>query len=103
MSVRARAFAVALAGLLLAGCPGPGAKEEPVVVHGLSVEEISPDHTIALSDGLVIQGDARLAEALRAGGTGIADVTLLERMPPVVVVRYDDGEARRYRTRRAGR
>lgn len=72
----------------------------PMTVHGLEIDRIKPGHRVVLTDGLVIDGDARLSEALRAGGAGIAGITVLERMPPVFVVTFADGEVRRYRSRR---
>jgi hypothetical protein len=52
-----------------------------------------------LADGLVIDGDARLAAALQDAGD-ILEIVVLERMPPVFVVTLTDGESRRYRSRR---
>ena len=73
-----------------------------MTTHGLEIESIEPDHRIHLAGGLVIVGDARLTEAVRAGGASIRDVTVLERFPPVYVVTFADGETRRYPSRPAG-
>ncbi|MEQ8815561.1 MAG: hypothetical protein RLO51_01585 [Thalassobaculum sp.] len=84
----------------LSGCPAASGGGYPMQVHGLTIERIDPDHRVLLADGLQIAGDARLAGALKGGGGTIRDVTVLERFPPVFVVTYDDGESRRYRSRR---
>jgi len=86
------------------GCvPGPAtepaAAERPMTVHGLRIARIEPDDRVVLADGPVILGDARLAAALAAGGAAILDIAILERMPPVYVVTYADGETRRYPSR----
>lgn len=86
---------------MLAGCSGAAGAESPMIVHGLTVERIAADHEVVLADGLIVAGDRRLAEALADGGAGIAGIVLLERMPPVLVVTYADGEIRRYRSRLA--
>ncbi|GHD59267.1 hypothetical protein GCM10017083_43200 [Thalassobaculum fulvum] len=93
----------------LAGCPSPSTvtpsivspagADGPMMVQGLPIERIEPDHRVVLADGLTIDGDARLAEALRDGGAGIAEIVVLERMPPVFVVTFADGETRRYQSR----
>lgn len=84
----------------LAGCPAAPARGRPMTGHGLTIERIEPDHRVVLADGMVIAGDARLAEALQTGG-GIREVVVIERMPPVFVVTFADGETRRYRSRKA--
>ncbi len=83
----------------LAGCPAASG-DRPMTVHGLCVERIDPQHRVVLADGLTIDGDARLAEAVRAGGADIADIVTLELMPPVFVVTFADGETRRYQSHR---
>lgn len=83
----------------LAGCPSPSGADAPMMVQGLPIERIEPDHRVVLADGLTIDGDARLAEVLRGGGDGIAEIVVLERMPPVFVVTFADGETRRYQSR----
>jgi len=90
----------------LAGCPSPSfvrsaGADGPMMVQGLPIERIEPDHRVVLADGLTIDGDARLAEALRDGGTDIAEIVVLERMPPVFVVTFGDGETRRYQSHAA--
>ena len=62
---------------LLAACPpvpegkapgGTAGGDRAMTTHGLEIESIEPDHRIHLAGGLVIVGDARLTEAVRAGG-----------------------------------
>ena len=90
----------------LAACPSPSmvtpsGADGPMMVQGLPIERIEPDHRVVLADGLTIDGDAKLAEALRDGGAGIAEIVVLERMPPVFVVTFADGETRRYQSHTA--
>lgn len=85
--------------LLLAGCLPDPAPRLPMTVHGLAIERIEPGHQVILADGLTIAGDARLTDALAAGGAAIRELVVLERMPPVLVVTFADGEVRRYQSR----
>lgn len=68
---------------------------------GQAIERIHPDHEIELADGLIVEGDARLVQAVADGS--IADWAVLERMPPVLVITFADGDVVRYRSRVAGR
>lgn len=85
--------------------------KEPVMVTGnpesavlkfadTSVRSISnKDHTIALSNGLIVFGDSKLTGAISEGT--VAEVVVLERFPPIYVVRFGDGATRRYRSRKS--
>lgn len=97
---RAHAFVLLLAmAPALGGCMATSGDRHSMNVYGLTIERIEPDHRVRLAGNLTIDGDARLTEALRDGGTGIRDIVVLERMPPVYVVTFSDGEVRRYRSR----
>ncbi|EDP62109.1 hypothetical protein BAL199_09945 [alpha proteobacterium BAL199] len=97
---RVRTGILALAALpVLAGCPTGSRTENPMKIHGLTIERIEPEHRVVLADGLVIDGDAQLAAALQ-DARDIREIVVLERMPPVFVVTFADGESRRYRSRR---
>lgn len=87
---------------LLAGCPAAPGKAQSMSMHGLKIERIEPDHRVVLSDGLVIEGDAKLTDALAAGPDAIRQIVVLERFPPAYVVTFADGETRQYRSRRTG-
>lgn len=88
---------------LLAGCPPAHGTAEPMTVHGLAIRRIEADNRVVLADGLTIVGDDKLAQALAGGDGAIVDVAVLERMPPVFVVTFADGEVRRYQSRAAAR
>lgn len=94
----------ALAASVLLASPaaraGTAQTEDAMKTHGLSIERITPDHRVILVGGVAIDGDARLAAALAEGGVAIREIVVLERMPPVYVVTYGDGEVRRYHGRR---
>lgn len=93
------ALALSFTGCIPGPTTEPAAAERPMTVHGLRVARIEPDDRVVLADGPVILGDARLAAALTGDSTAILDITVLERMPPVYVVTYADGETRRYTSR----
>jgi hypothetical protein len=73
---------------------------EPTLM-GQAIERIHRNHEIELADGLIVEGDARLVQAVADGS--IADWAVLERMPPVLVITFAEGDIVRYRSRAAGR
>lgn len=74
---------------------GDGVEPAGLTFSGATVETIDVENRLFLGSGVVVDGDARLAAAIRAGDD--LEVLVIETYPPRYVVRYADGERRRYR------
>jgi len=83
------------------GSAAPRQAEEPAAMQlgHIPVVSISEADEVRLPDGLLIEGDARLARALRSGED--LTVIVLERFPPVFDVTFPDGASTRYKSRKA--